>query len=141
MRASHVAKLFTLFPLVKSIHNQSVDDKDKQTKMDKLLSVSYSFTGGLKLADWLEMLPFSEPITKTALPESDGMNWESTVNGMNLYHYLSQLEDMWVGTGVRQQVVAFQEGFSDMADDNSGSLAFGAIELRYYHHFHIFYLS
>jgi hypothetical protein len=150
MRASHTAKLFSIFPQVKAIYNSNDDIAVRKEALNKLLSVAYSFTGGLTLEEWLEMLSFSEPITRTALPQSKHdyhvgevscneepstctVEWDSTVNGSNLYAYLTQLEDLWLGEGVRQQVLAFQEGFADMADDNSGSLAFMADELRCSH--------
>jgi hypothetical protein len=136
MRASHVAKLFSLYPQVQAL--QQLEDTERQRGMKDLLSCSYYFTGGLTLKGWLELLSFSEPITKTVIPSpisKEGVttldiDWDSVIDESNLYAYMVMLEDLWLGTGVQRQARAFRDGLSDMADVNAGSLAFGAVELR-----------
>jgi len=153
MRASHVAKLFSIFTQVKAI--QLLQEEERSIALKKLLSCSFDFTNGLSLRGWLELLSFSEPITRTCMPnhlsssgslinvsstsntpatllhhEDVDVVWDSEVTESNLYSYMVMIEDMWLGSGVSRQVKAFTDGLSEMADVNSGSLAFGTTELR-----------
>ena len=121
--------------------------------LEALLAAPRAFTQGLPLGDWLDFLPWADPITGAALlaPPGvllagsdfasttttpphlgwvDGASAAGEVTGGNLRGFLAQLADLWLGRGVARQAAAFRRGLGDMASLDAGVLAFEPAELR-----------
>ena len=90
---------------------------------------SRPFTGGLPLGEWLEYLPWADPVTGAPLPRPSGGGggggsgdgtrdgsgsgvgagaagvwWEGEVTAATLGFFLRAVADLWLGAGVARQV-------------------------------------